>query len=652
MRSVIIRMLVLSGLLFPALVSAVTPMLAVGGNYTVALKSDGTVSTWGYNQYGQLGDGTTTQRNTPVTVPGLTGVVSIAVGAMYTVALKSDGTVVAWGYNGNGQLGDGTTTQRNSPVTVPGLTGVVAIAVGDNHCVALKSDGTVVGWGDNTPMTVSVAGASSNGQSGNATATHFWSPEAVPGLTGVVSIAAAYGYSVALKSDGTVAAWGDGFFGQLGDGTSIYRNNPVAVPGLGGVIAIAADRLYTLALKSDGTVKAWGDNIFGELGDGTTTSRNTPVTVSELTGVIALATGYSHAVALKSDGTVVAWGYNGNGQLGDGTTTNRNSPVVVRGLGWVTAVATGFNHSVALKSDGTVVTWGMNNHGALGDGTLTNRSSPLAVPGFGGEAAAVPGFSEVAAVAAGSDYTVALQSDGTVVTWGYNINGQLGDGTTIDRLTPVVAQYLNLGASTIKAHAPVSAFISDERVFNFAAANYPSLFAGWAMSGQYQQYHYRYYWSSQNYLAVDTGGMVSIKGAMTGGAIIPVGTVASFANTIAAWEVTAADTQAPTTPAGLNASVLNSSQIRLAWTASNDNVGVTHYKINRIILPSCPSTASSVVPPPVYFTTLGAATVYIDPGLSPSTNYDYDIQACDVAGNCSAHSYVVSCNTAGNCHQQ
>ena len=257
-----------------------------------------------------------------VTTPANTIFPSVAAGSNHTVAVRSDGTVVAWGQNSYGQLGDGTATNRSSPVILPGLTGVVAVAAGVSHTVALKSDGTVVAWGSNT-----------FGQLGDGTTTNRSSPAVVPGLTGVVAVAAGLYHAVALKSDGTVVAWGYNNYGQLGDGTTTQRNIPVVVPGLSSVVAVATGAYFTVAIKSDGTVVAWGNNSFGQLGDGTTTTRLSPVVVAGLSGVAAVDTGSYHTVALKSDGTVVAWGYNSSGQLGDGTTTQRNIPVSGARLG-------------------------------------------------------------------------------------------------------------------------------------------------------------------------------------------------------------------------------------------------------------------------------------------------------------------------------
>jgi len=349
----------------------VNPAIAAGLYHTAGLRSDGTVWAWGDNAYGQLGDGTTTQRNTPVQVSGLSSVTAIAAGEYHTVALESDGTVWAWGYNVWGELGDGTATQRNTPVQVSGLSSVTAIAAGDVHTVVLRSDGTVWAWGWN-----------GYGQLGDGTATQRNTPVQVSGLSSVTAITAGYAHSVALKSDGTAWSWGWNGYGQLGDGTATQRNTPVQVSGLSSVTAIAAGDRHTVALRSDGTVWAWGDNSYGQLGDGTATQRNTPVQVSGLDSVTAISAGAYHAVALKSDGTVWAWGYNGNGRLGDGTTTNRNTPVQASGLSSVTGIAAGEYSTVALKSDGTVWACGYNYYGQLGDGTTTDRNTPVQVSGL------------------------------------------------------------------------------------------------------------------------------------------------------------------------------------------------------------------------------------------------------------------------------
>ena len=266
----------------PVQTSNLTGVVQVAGgqSHSLAVKTDGTVWAWGYNYSGQLGDGTTTERHTPVQVSGLKGVVQVSGGAFHSLALKSNGTVWAWGYNGYGQLGDGTTTNCSTPVQVSGLTGVVQVSAGRYHSLALKSNGTVWAWGDNAW-----------GQLGDGSPTQRTTPVQVSGLTGVVQVSGGNAHSLALKSDGTVWAWGVNDLGQLGDGgTESYSLLPVQVSNLTGVVQVSGGGLHSLALKSDGTVWAWGYN-WGALGDGTITERHTPVQTSNLTGISFIASG-------------------------------------------------------------------------------------------------------------------------------------------------------------------------------------------------------------------------------------------------------------------------------------------------------------------------------------------------------------------------
>ncbi|GIV99472.1 MAG: hypothetical protein KatS3mg058_0876 [Roseiflexus sp.] len=204
-----------------------------------------------------------------------------------------------------------------------------------------------------------------------------------------------------------------------------------------GVTAIAAGDFHTCALTSSGGVRCWGDNSSGQLGDGTTTSRSTPVPVSGLpSGVTAIAAGDFHTCALTSSGGVRCWGANSSGQLGDGTTTARSTPVAVSGLAsGVTAIAAGEEHTCALTSSGGVRCWGANSDGQLGDGTTTARSTPVAVSGLA---------SGVTAIAAGEEHTCALTSSGGVWCWGGNSSGQLGDGRPLYRTTPVYVVVVTL----------------------------------------------------------------------------------------------------------------------------------------------------------------------------------------------------------------
>ncbi len=400
--------------------------IAAGDHHSLALKSDGTVWAWGYNGYGQLGDGTQQSRVSPVQVANLSGVTAIAGGNSYSLALESDGSVWGWGANGQGQLGDGSNVNRVNVVRSGSLTGVSDIAAGDGHSLAVGGNGSVWAWGQNI-----------DGELGNNSTTASNTPIQVTGLGSVVRVAAGVHHSTALKSDGSMWAWGDNTYGQLGTGNNVASLSPVAslacsaIPPAPGRSyssnRLRASEKFSMAVRNDGTVWAWGQNTNGQLGNGNTTNQSSPVQAASLTNVTGIATGWYHSLAVKNDGTVWAWGYNGYGELGSGNTNSQPTPNPVPGLTGMVAVAAGAYHSVALKSDGSVWGWGYNGDGELGDGTTNERFSPVLTIGISG----------VIAIAAGDHHTLALKSDGTVWTWGWNGYGQQGDGTLTSDTSPV-----------------------------------------------------------------------------------------------------------------------------------------------------------------------------------------------------------------------
>jgi len=345
------------------------------------------VKDWGYNAFGQLGLGNTTSpQTTPQTVTGFPDVTAFGGGFEHSVALRSNGTVIASGRNIEGQLGDGTNTNRST------FAQVLAAAGGAN-------------------------------------------------LSNVVAVSGGGYNTVALKSDGTVWAWGFGGFGQLGNGTSVSSSSiPVqvgsGVVGFNGqVVAVDAGFYHNLALTADGKVWAWGYNVNGQLGDGTQRNRNLPQPVlvaaggAQLSGIAQVSAGEQHSTALKTDGSVVVWGHNQFGQVGNNTTA---SPVLfptatAASMGVVTSISAGAFHTVALKANGTVWAWGLGGSGQIGDNNTANALEPRPTS-----------ISNVVDIRTNSDYhTLARTTDGSVFVWGANSFGAIGNGTTTNSTLPL-----------------------------------------------------------------------------------------------------------------------------------------------------------------------------------------------------------------------
>ncbi len=412
------------------------------------------------------------------TSPPLQAFVAVSAGSGHTCGLTATGGVMCWGSNFNGQLGDGTTTDRYTPVPVKGLgAGVKAVSAGSTHTCALLTSGGIKCWGNNN-----------HGQLGDGTKINRWIPVDVIGLTsGVAAIEAGGLDTCAVTIHGGAKCWGANQAGRLGDGTTIDRLTPTNVLGMfTGVAAIRANDAggaHTCALLTTGGLKCWGANESGQLGNGTTTASYVPLDVSGLTsGVSEVALGTAHTCANTTSG-VKCWGNNDVGQLGTGLTTTQSTPAAVLGLeGGAWHIASGRDHSCAQVSADDVRCWGGNFSGELGDGTTTGRLTATAVISLTGS---------VATISAGGEHTCALLTAGGINCWGDNVSGGLGNGdeALLQSSTPVdvarpVAWHVYLPLITRPASAfqasyttqPVSCFTGEPISFtNTSTGTYTSI---------------------------------------------------------------------------------------------------------------------------------------------------------------------------------
>ncbi len=335
---------------------------ATGGSTSCAVTGGAKVKCWGEQN----------DVSSPTEIAGLAGVTGIGVGGNHSCALATQmGKVWCWGDNEDGQLGDGTTTDRDEPVGASGLATATAIALGDLHACAVIETGTVKCWGDNQ-----------HGQLGDGTTTERHAPVDVTGVSGAIEVTAGASFTCALTEGGKVWCWGNNEHGQLGDGTTADRHSPVQVVGLPPAVEIAAGGDHACAITEALEVWCWGNNEHGQLGDDTTTERHSPVEVAGLSGAAQITSGANHTcvIGTAAYGLFWCWGNNEHGQLGDGTKTERHAPAMVRFLAESSMLAAGGAHTCAVLRSGLVECWGNNEHGQLGDGTNAQQSSPVDAP--------------------------------------------------------------------------------------------------------------------------------------------------------------------------------------------------------------------------------------------------------------------------------
>ena len=328
---------------------------------------------WGSGGSGRLGQNDLISKSSPVQVGSLTNWSDVNTGLAHTLAIKTDGTLWAWGENNIGRLGDGSSIDKSSPVQIGALTNWSQVAAGNNSSAAIKTDGTLWTWG-----------SADRGQLGNNISgilNSRSSPIQVGALSNWSQVSMVYRFCHAIKTDGTLWAWGINSSGYLGTGNTVSRSSPVQIGALTNWSTVSHGQYHTLSIKTDGTLWAWGSASNGALGNnapfGTFPS---PIQVGSLTTWAQASGGRDFTIATTVNGALYAWGQNTNGALGDETRVNKSSPIQVGALTDWSQVSGGVRHSSAIKTDGTLWSWGDNSpSGQLGIGDVIDRSSPVQV---------------------------------------------------------------------------------------------------------------------------------------------------------------------------------------------------------------------------------------------------------------------------------
>ncbi|OJU47861.1 MAG: hypothetical protein BGN96_05740 [Bacteroidales bacterium 45-6] len=340
--------------------------VSAGGNHSAGIRTDGTLWTWGYNLYGQLGNGNNSTSTTPVKISNYTWK-QISTGTYFTLAIRDDGTLWAWGVNSNGQLGNGTTNNSNIPVQIGAGYTWKQVAAGSSHSLAIRDDGTLWAWGYNVYS-----------QLGTGNTTDSSIPVKVGTATNWSQIAAGNYHSIGIQSDGSLWVWGSNAYGQMGNsstGTNLTVPTKIGTGSTWKQVTAGSD--HNLAIKADGTLWTWGRNDFGQLGNGNAINSSSFVQVAGSWSSVSSRN--FHNTAIKADGTLWTWGYNLYGALGNGNNSNSNIPVQVgTDIDWV-RTSSGVYHSLGIKKGGALWTWGYNRYGQLGNGSITNTNIPVLI---------------------------------------------------------------------------------------------------------------------------------------------------------------------------------------------------------------------------------------------------------------------------------
>ena len=464
----------------PVMIGSGYQSVATGGSHVLALKSDGSLFAWGPSASGELGFAANDICNpgTNSTYPcsytaqlAGTGFAAIAAGGNSSYALRADGTLSAWGNNQNGQLGDGTLVNRSAPIQV--ATGIASISAGQQHASALTVGGTLLNWGEiggaliptaigngftsisagyystvgvKSDGTVWAIGQNAFGKFGGAGAEYLSTLRQF--ASGAMSVAADQGNAAYIALDGTLWVSGDNSYGQLGIGTVVNHSTPVQIGTSFSAIAVGGAQTTVIGVKTNGTLWAWGDNNSGLFGDGTSLYSGVPKQIGTANDYRDVAMGQSHAISLKRDGSIWGWGNNYFGQVGVGAAIGSSATPIIIDQGY-SAVSVGTNFTMALKTNSELYVWGLNTSGQLGVATSDNCGDVSTLISCSRSRRVVgSGFKFISA---GASHSAAIKSDGTLWMWGDNSAGQLGVATT-----EICREGTNYTSSTVVYQMPCS----------------------------------------------------------------------------------------------------------------------------------------------------------------------------------------------------
>jgi alpha-tubulin suppressor-like RCC1 family protein len=423
----------------------------VGNNATITMiKTDGTLWGWGSETDGMLWTtGSFVFKSSPVQLGTLTNWSKVFSGGNHTVAIKTDGTLWGWGFNVDGSIGQGTVNFTfSSPIQIGNLNSWTEISAGNSFTMAIRNTGTLWSWGTNT-----------SGQLGSGVTTSRSSPVQIGAQTDWSKISSGASFTMAIKTTGTLWGWGGNTAGQLGIGTNTNRSSPVQIGTLSNWSQISAGMSYTMAIKTDGTLWGWGENNFGQLGIGVTGNISSPVQIGTLTNWSSVFSGGGHVMAIKTDGTLWTWGSNNGGVFGIGDTISRSSPIQV-------GVLTNWNKPVLGRMTGYRYTLVINNSNQLygaGESPYSLRQVIYSVPTQLGST------NDWSNAAICSNSTLAIKYDGTLWSWGSNTNGQLGDGTSISKISPVQIGTLTNWSSVFSGGAHVMSIKTDGTLWSWGS---------------------------------------------------------------------------------------------------------------------------------------------------------------------------------------